>query len=149
MIDKWDLRFLGLAKHVASWSKDPSTKVGAVIVDQDRRVVSLGFNGFPRGVEDDHERYADRETKLRMVVHAEKNAILFALQPLAGCVLYTWPFAPCAQCAAMVIQVGIIGVVAPEASGELLRRWGADLTTATMMYREAGVRLELAPGSEE
>ena len=76
--DKWDLRLLGLAKHVAEWSKDPSTKVGAVIADQKHRVLSLGFNGFARGVKDLAQRLDDRETKYDMIIHAERNAILFA-----------------------------------------------------------------------
>ena len=78
-LTKWDLRFLKLAHHVGQWSKDPSTKVGAVIVDAQRRVLGIGYNGFPRGVDDSPGRYHDRPTKLDMVVHAETNAIMNAV----------------------------------------------------------------------
>ena len=79
MLDKWDHRFLALAEHISNWSKDPSTQVGAVITHtRSKRVVSMGFNGFPAGVEDTRERLDDRETKYEMVVHAEQNALMFA-----------------------------------------------------------------------
>ena len=74
--EKWDGRFLDLATFIAEWSKDPSTKVGAALVRPDRTIVSVGFNGFPRGVLDHAERYQDRSTKYEMVVHAEMNALL-------------------------------------------------------------------------
>jgi dCMP deaminase len=73
---------LGMAVHVAKLSKDPSTKVGAVILDSKRRIVSGGYNGFPRGVEDSDERLNNRETKLRMTIHAERNALSFATAQL-------------------------------------------------------------------
>jgi dCMP deaminase len=141
MQDKWDRRFLDLAKLVASWSKDPSTQTGAVIVDCRRRVVSCGYNGFARGVDDQSERYADRQTKYRMVVHCEVNAILFAGRPVAGCTLYTWPFASCAPCAAQVIQSGIVRCVAPVVPQELAERWATDLELARSMFAESGVVL--------
>ena len=99
MSDTWGRRFLHLAEHVSTWSKDPSTLVGAVIAD-DNRVVSVGFNGFPRGCDDSPALYAERERKYRRVIHAEANALLFAARPLAGCTLYTWPPArwPAARC---------------------------------------------------
>ncbi len=96
--DKWDDRFLNLAKFVAEWSKDPSTKVGAVIVRPDRTVASVGYNGFPRGVLDHVDRYSDRDTKYAMVVHAENNALINARQSLEGCTLYVTPLPPCTQC---------------------------------------------------
>jgi dCMP deaminase len=135
---KWDTRFLELATLVSTWSKDPSTKVGAVIVDDNKRVVSVGFNGFPRGVKDDFTRYEDRELKLKMVVHAEINAILFAKQPLDGCTLYTVPFQPCSRCAAQVIQSGIKRVVTFESDNP---RWLDEFRTAQIMFDESGVAL--------
>ena len=105
--NKWDKRFLELAKHIAQWSKDPSTKVGAVIVDDQRRIISTGYNGFARGVLDIDERLSNRDQKLDMIVHGEINAIVFAREPLCGTTLYTWPFMPCSRCAAIVIQAGI------------------------------------------
>lgn len=137
----WDKWFLGMAEYVASASKDPGTKTGAVIVDQHRRVVSVGYNGFPRGVDDDPARYADRAIKYMIVVHCERNAILFANKPVAGCTLYTWPFQSCSVCAAMVIQSGITRCVAPTTPPELEDRWGADTELARRIFGEAGVSL--------
>lgn len=140
--DKWDSRFLDLARHVSTWSRDPSTKVGAVIVRPDRTVASLGFNGFPRGVDDAPERYADRETKLRFVCHAEPNAILTAHERLHGCSIYTVPFPPCCECAKLIVQAGIKRVVAPSTPPEIRARWADSLDAADVMFREAGVEVE-------
>ena len=93
----WHTRFMGLAHHVALWSKDESTKVGAVIVDKDNRIVSLGYNGPPRGVSDEH---INREIKLLRTLHAEENAILFARGNADGNILYITHH-PCAHCAAV------------------------------------------------
>lgn len=141
----WDERFLRLAQHVSTWSKDPSTKVGAVIADGKNRIVSLGYNGFPRGIADTSERLTDRETKYRLVVHAERNAILFASRSLSACTLFTWPFMPCSQCAAMVIQAGVSKVVAPSYSPA---RWYVDHNLAHTMFKEANVELVLRHFSE-
>jgi dCMP deaminase len=115
---KWDLRFLELAKHVASWSQDPSTKVGAIVVDEFLTVKGMGYNGFPRGVHDSPERYADRETKYKFVVHAEVNALINANSSVRGCTLYVWPtlmFPPvCPECCKSVIQHGIHRLVCYE-----------------------------------
>lgn len=138
---KWHDRFLQLAKLVASWSKDPSTQAGAVIVDPDNRVVSVGYNGLPRGIADDPQRYADREVKYKLIVHAERNALLFARRDVAGCTLYTTPFQPCSVCAGLVIQSGITRVVAPPLDAERAERWGADMALALTMFREAGVEV--------
>lgn len=141
MIDKWHHRFLDMAKLVASWSKDPSTQTGAVIVSPDRTVVSVGYNGFPRGVEDQLERYENRELKYKMIVHCERNALLFANQSLQGCILYTYPFLSCSVCAGMVIQSGIKVCVAPVLPERLVERWGADLELTRTMFTEAGVAI--------
>ena len=100
----WHKRFFDLADLVGSWSKDPSTKVGAAIVRPDRTIASVGYNGFPRGVED---VYTTRDAKLLRTVHAEANAILAAQEPLRGYTLYVTPLHPCANCAAYIIQSGI------------------------------------------
>ena len=73
----WDIRFMRMAHEVASWSKDPSTKVGCVLV-KDRKIISMGYNGFPRLIEDDLNRLIDREVKYEMTVHAEQNAVITA-----------------------------------------------------------------------
>ena len=134
----WNRRFLSLAEHIATWSKDPSTKVGAVIVDADRRIISTGYNGFPRGVEDWPSRLDNRDVKYEMIVHGEINAIVFANQSLQGTTLYTWPFMPCSRCAGIVIQSGIKTVVAPYNDNP---RWRASFELTEQMFREAGVRL--------
>lgn len=137
---KWARRFLGLAKHISEWSKDPSTQVGAVIIDKNKRVVSLGYNGLPTGVEDSPLRLQNRELKYKIIQHGERNAIVFAKQDLSGCFLLTYPFMPCAQCAGMVIQAGITVVVAPKNDNP---RWQEDFRLTEQLFKEAGVELEL------
>ena len=138
--EKWDARYLELAKHIAQWSKDPSTKTGAVITAQNGSVVSIGYNGFAIGVEDTEERYNDRDTKYKIVVHCERNAIIFAQRSLSNCTLYTWPFMSCAPCAGMVIQAGIKRCVAPKNDNP---RWQADFALTEQLFKEAGVKLDL------
>ncbi len=109
-VKKWDFRFLELATVPASWSKDPSRQVGAVIVDTDRSIISVGYNGFARGVHDYEDRYKNKEIKYEMVVHAEINAILSARRDLRGSTLYC-TLLPCSRCAAIIINAGIKRVV--------------------------------------
>lgn len=139
-MDKWDYNFLELAKTVSTFSKDPSTKVGAVIVDDDHRVVSIGFNGFPKGIKDDH-RLEDREMKYKLIVHAETNALLFAGRSVKGCTLYTWPFMPCCRCASTIIQAGISRVVSVENRDE---RWADSFRLSHDMLTEARIPIVLA-----
>src|SRR5260370_144484 len=103
MNNDWKLHFLELAIMISTRSKDPSAKVGAIIVDAERRIVGSGYNGFPRHVSDDPERYTNRETKLRMVVHAEVNAILNSTKSVRGCTLISTR-APCCACSGVIIQ---------------------------------------------
>ena len=135
MTSKWDHRYLALAAHVATWSKDKSTQVGAVLVSPRNRVIALGFNGFPPGVADD-DRLQDRNRKLDIIIHGEINAILTAAQPLTACTLYTHPFLPCSRCAAIVIQAGVLRVVAPK---NYITRWENNLEVSREIFREAGV----------
>ena len=137
----WDFRFLGLAEHVAGWSKDPSTKVGAVVADANNRVISTRFNGLPSGVEDTLERLQDRDLKYQMVVHAERNAIIDARTNLADCRLYVWPIMPCSVCAAMIIQAGLAEVIAPYSDNP---RWVESFDLTREMFNEAGVTLIVA-----
>lgn len=135
----WDWA-LDLARQVSTLSKDPSTKVGAVIFDDRRRLVSAGYNGLPRGVEDRPDRLRDRETKLKMVLHAEKNAVSFATAPLDGATLMcTHPC--CTQCTALLIQVGIRHVCWPKPDPVFAERWADDLRLAREMFDEAGVSI--------
>jgi dCMP deaminase len=140
----WDARFLYLACVVSSWSKDPSTKVGAVIVRPDRTIASLGYNGFPRGVEDDPETLADRPAKYLRTVHAELNAIVAAREPLHGYTLYVAPLYPCANCAAIIIQAGITCVVAMTPR-EPVERWTEHFDAARSMFDQAGVVVATRP----
>ncbi len=136
----WDYRFLDLAEHVGRWSKDPSTKVGAVIVRPDRTIASLGYNGFPRGVED---AYTTREEKLLRTVHAEMNAILSAREPLHGCTIYVSPLFPCSNCAAAIIQAGIKTVIARM--GQPREEWAKSFQAAREMFRQAFVEFDIYP----
>ena len=142
MSEKWDLRFIELAKHISLWSKDPSTKVGCVVVGEDREIRSTGFNGFPRGIDDDEERLNDREKKYPLICHAEENAIMHAARigvSLKDSTAYvTWP--PCSRCARSLIQAGVREVVYSVA-GEIPDRWKADFQTSTEMMREAGLKV--------
>ena len=137
---KWDHRFLNMARHIAGWSKDPSTKVGAVIVRPDRTVASMGFNGLPRGVEDTAHRLGNRDTKLALTVHAEINALAFAQEPLRLCTLYVWPLPPCVRCAASIIQHGITRVVSYEPKPD--SKWWDSVMDAKELLEEAGVTVE-------
>ena len=147
---KWDRHFLESALHKSTMSKDPSTKVGAVIVGFDNEERSSGFNGFPRGIADTQERLTNRDMKLKLVVHAELNAILNAARigvSLKGCVLYIaatdntgsiWGGPPCTRSTVEVIQSGITEIVsyplklAPS-------RWKDDIEFAYSLLKEAGI----------
>lgn len=142
-MDKWDKRFMELAKHVSGWSKDPSTKVGCCIADSKNRVVSLGYNGFPRGINDDDEHYADRDVKLQRTIHAEENAILFSKQDLEDCTIYVYPLPCCSGCTTTIIQSGIKAVFAPEPTQEQEERWGDSFKVSYKMFEEAGVQVNL------
>lgn len=141
MSTKWDIRFVELARHIAQWSKDPSTKVGCVVVGPDREIRSTGFNGFPRGIEDSAARLDDRDQKYPLICHAEENAIMHAARigvALKGCTAYvTWP--PCTRCARSLVQAGVGEVVFP-ANLAIPERWRADFDLSMTMLAEAGVR---------
>lgn len=139
-LGKWDKRFIALAEHISAWSKDPSTQVGAVI-SRGNEVVSLGFNGLPKGVEDHPERYENREVKYAMIMHGDMNAILYARGDLHGCTMYTFPQPPCTRCAAALIQVGIKRVVAPPFPEICNRDWIDEFHLTEEMYKDAGVEL--------
>jgi dCMP deaminase len=138
--EKWDLRFLELAKHIAAWSKDPSTQVGCVVVGADREIRSTGFNGLPRGIEDSYERLHDRNLKYPLICHAEENAIMHAARvgvPLRDCRAYvTWP--PCTRCARSLVQAGVREVVYP-AGLDIPDRWQEDFRLSLLLLAEAGV----------
>jgi len=144
--DKWDFRFLDLAKFISEWSKDPSTKVGAVIADRKKRIISVGYNGLPIGVDDSKERLENREVKYNLIIHAERNAILFAQRDLEGCSLYTWPFMPCSSCASIIVQAGIKRCIAPENHNP---RWKDNFELSRTLFIEGEVELLLLDYKEK
>lgn len=137
---KWDRRFIQLARHIAQWSKDPSTQVGCVVVGPDREIRSTGFNGFPRGIEDTAERLNDRSVKYPLICHAEENAIMHAARigvSLRDCIAYTtWP--PCTRCARSLVQAGVKEICYP-ADLEVPERWLEDFNMSMSLLAEAGV----------
>lgn len=143
---KWHKKFLDMVELVSSWSRDPSTKVGAIIVDKQNNVRSVGYNGFPRNVDDNKmERWNDRPTKYRFVEHAERNAIYAAARhgtPIEGCKIYLGWY-PCADCARAIIQVGIKRVIIDgrkyDGTHERDERWAEDFRVAQEMFQEAEV----------
>jgi dCMP deaminase len=135
----WDLWYLDLAKQISTASKDPSTKVGAVIVDNKNRIVSVGYNGFPVGIEDTEERLNNREIKYKIVIHAERNSLLFAKDSVENCTIYTWPFMPCSVCAGMIIQSGIIRVVSFKSDNP---RWEEEFKLSKELFLEANIDLK-------
>jgi dCMP deaminase len=135
-VTDWHKRFLDLCEHVATWSKDPSTKLGSVIVDDKKRVVSIGYNGFPRGVDDRHDRYDDRPTKYLFVAHAERNALDNAPMMVDNCTMYV-TLLPCNECAKSIIQKGITTVVTYRPEREDVFNWNITLA----MFNEAGVNV--------
>lgn len=142
--EKWDRRYLDIAKEVSTWSKDPSSKLGAVIV-KENRIVSVGYNGFPEGVSDADERYSDRELKYELVVHAEVNAIISAGERARGGTLYVYPGwgkpCMCTGCCKVAIQSGIKRVVGliRDIDEERRARWAKSLELSQVMCDEAGI----------
>ena len=140
---KWHVRFLRLAKEVSTWSIDPSTKVGCVLV-KNKRVISTGYNGFPKNISDNFDRLLDREKKYEITVHAEVNAVTTAA--LHGVsteesIAYV-SFSPCSRCAAVLINAGISEVYV--IGGSIIPdRWLSSLITASTLLAEAGVGYEV------
>ena len=137
----WEQRYLDLAKHISTWSKDPSRQIGAVAVGDNGQILSIGYNGFPRGINDD-ERLHDRETKYSLVVHAEMNAIYNATLngiSLRNSTLYVWGLPVCSDCARGVIQVGITRVVM-NSIDDTIGHWKDHWQKTKAMFDEANVQ---------
>lgn len=140
MLTIWDRRFFALAEHVGSWSKDRSRKVGCVVADADHGVRAIGYNGFPRGVDDVSEDRHSRPAKYFWTEHAERNAIYQAARigvPLAGCSMYL-PWFPCMDCARAIVQAGVGKLVAfaPDLADP---QWGEHFRAALELLNEAGI----------
>lgn len=144
MIISWDEYFMGLAHLSAMRSKDPNTQVGACIVDTENKVVSIGYNGMPRGCSDDEFPWAREggflDTKYAFVVHAELNAILNSPRPVKDCTLYVSLF-PCNECAKAIIQSGIRRIIYESDKYD-----GTEGNIASKkMLQEAGVEMVQLP----
>lgn len=140
--EKWHRRFLRLAAEIAEFSKDPSTKVGCILV-RDRRIISTGYNGFPRGISDSFDRLLDRDKKYEMTVHAEINAVTTAALhgvSTEGSTAYV-TFQPCSRCAAVLINAGIKEVYVTTDS-LIPDRWLDNMVLAANLLKEAGILLE-------
>jgi dCMP deaminase len=138
------LKLLPIAEATARLSKDPSTQVGALVIGPGGEIRSSGWNGFPRGVNDDPFRYADRPTKYQFICHAEANAIANAARAgvsLDGCSLLVTALHPCNTCAQLAIQAGIRTVYAPAPDPHNVT-WAESFGAAAVMFAEAGVRVE-------
>lgn len=136
MSETWDRRYLELAKFVSSWSKDPNKQVGAVVV-QGGYIKGLGFNGFPRGVEDSSHRLSNTELKNLLMIHAEVNALHSSNGE--GDTIYVWPCLPCSQCSGHIIQKGIKRVVTGPLDPET--KWNQPLVLEILA--EAGVEVTI------
>lgn len=145
----WYRRFLDMAQHVASWSKDPSTKCGAVIVDKYGTVVSTGYNGFPRGVNDDPLRYSDRAYKYDHTIHAEINAVIQARSSITDHVIFVWPMLPCIRCAAVLVQSDVSEVVSIKLPSSLEDRWGESVRKSKALFSEVGIKVTEMEVSDE
>jgi len=138
-LDKWDYRFYEIAKVVSQWSKDPSLKVGALIV-KNRRIISQGYNGLPSKIEDSEERLSNRDLKLKLTVHAEVNAILNAASndtSTEGSTLYV-TCSPCSNCASCIINAGIIRIVCPPINPNIIR-WKENFELSRQIFKEANL----------
>jgi dCMP deaminase len=115
---KWHYRFMDMAKMISTWSKDPSSQIGAVAVNDERRILATGYNGFPKGIADTEERLNDKDEKYPRIIHAEMNALMNALYSgvsLKDSTLYVYGLPVCPSCTKCVIQAGIKRLVIPSA----------------------------------
>lgn len=136
---KWDERFLNVARVVASWSKDPSTKVGAIAVDIERKINAQGYNGFPSGCNDSQAFYENREAKYARIIHAETNIICNACNSRVGLhhsTIYIYGMYPCPECIKLLAQVHIARIVFQIGETQNLDKWKVDFETSKLLMRE-------------
>lgn len=139
----WDEKYLNLAEHISSWSKDPSTKIGAVAIGKHGQILSTGYNGFPRKIDDLEDRLNNRELKYKYTIHAEMNCIYNASLTgisLEGSTLYVTGLPICSSCALGVIQAGIKRVVM-RYSSNISEKWFNSGEQSVKMFMEAGVEI--------
>jgi dCMP deaminase len=140
-LSEWGNRYLSLAKEISTWSKDPSRKIGAVAVGEKGQILAQGYNGFPRGILDSADRYNDRPTKYKLVVHAEMNVIYNATfngVSLNGARLFVYGLPVCSECAKGIIQVGIQSVTI-YSEDAVPAVWTESFELTNNMFKEAGV----------
>jgi dCMP deaminase len=138
----WNKRFIELTKHIATWSKDKSTGVAALIADDDKRIVSVGYNGFPTGCDDEKEERHQRPAKYLYTEHAERNAIYNAARigvSVKDCTMYLMWF-PCVDCTRAIIQSGIKKLVCTKPD-LTMEKWGEQFVVALEMLEEVGIEI--------
>lgn len=140
-IKQWLIHFRDMAKLVSSMSKDPSHKIGAVIVDKNNKVISMGFNGFAHGIEDSEERLNNKDIKRLLMLHAEENAILHAKQDLSGCDIYIYGYPPCVHCMSLIIQSGIKSIYYTNSrkDKQVSEHWKENLELAKKLANEVNI----------
>lgn len=140
---KWDQRFCELAKYISEWSKDPKAKVGAVVHSRKGGSITIGYNGFPMGVNDSENRLQNAEEKLEYIVHAEINALIAAGERAKESTIYVWGKPICARCAGPIIQAGVKRIVAlTPYAGDSESKWVKSGRFAHEMFKEAGVQVD-------
>lgn len=145
----WDQRFMALAQQIATWSKDRSRQTSCIIVGPNREIRATGYNGFPRGANDDVDARHSRENdaKYKWTEHAERNAIYNAARigtALNGCAIYM-PWYPCADCARAIIQSGIVEVIAVAPNWHD-PKWAADFAMVTELFEDCGTHVRFVEG---
>lgn len=136
ILTSWDVRYFRLAGYISSWSKDPSTKVGAVLVGRDPRRIAVGYNGFPSGVEDSEDRLSNQETRYKLTQHAERNVLDNATFDAVGAVLFSTQM-PCSECAKSIVSRGVSRVVSPSYPDK--EPWKSDAWWTVLLFREGGI----------
>jgi dCMP deaminase len=138
----WKIKYLDLAQHFSTWSKDPSSKIGAVVVGINGQILSTGYNGFPRGIEDTKERLNNRDQKYPLIVHAEMNCIYNAADlgvSLRGASLFVYGLPVCEHCSLGIIQSGIKYVCMRVNSDKDITKWTDSFKKTAANFEEAGI----------
>ena len=141
----WDEYFYKIAHQIKEKSKDKNTKIGAVIVGQDKEIVSTGYNSFPRGINDEKKERQEKPEKYFWFEHAERNAIYNAARigvSTKGCTMYLTCDIPCADCARGIINAGIIKIFVSKGAGAKSKKWDESASRSMQMFKESGVLIE-------
>ena len=136
-MNKWDERFVSLVIEIAGWSKDPSSKVGALAVSPNKRQSTWGYNGFPEGIDDSEDKLTDKQIKNELMVHAEANCVVNATVQLNGWTMYVTK-TPCLPCAKLIVSAGIIRLVCPNPSGS----WADEQLKAISLLTTVGIKVD-------